>query len=126
MWDRNMISRPPAGGTSARNAGERLRRMIPPAKSSARARAARDARPKWSCRPREAGLPTLTRRVGCAITTKTSMKITAVHTHVLEAKLSEPFAYSRAWYDTRTAMVVEITTDQGIVGWGECYGPARI
>ena len=30
------------------------------------------------------------------------MKITDVRTHVLEAALSQPFAYSRAWYDTRT------------------------
>ena len=54
------------------------------------------------------------------------MKITNVRTHVLEAALSQPFAYSRAWYDTRSAMVVEIETDDGLVGWGECYGPARI
>src|SRR3954454_10500070 len=52
------------------------------------------------------------------------MKITRVRTHILEAKLSQPFAYSRAWYDTRTAMLVEIETDNGLVGWGECYGPA--
>src|SRR6185369_9618917 len=52
------------------------------------------------------------------------MIITAVRTHVLEARLSQPFAYSRAWYDTRTAMVVEIETDAGLIGWGECYGPA--
>ena len=54
------------------------------------------------------------------------MKITNVRTHVLEAALSQPFAYSRAWYDTRTAMVVEIETDDGLIGWGECYGPARM
>jgi len=54
------------------------------------------------------------------------MKIKAVRTHVLEAALSQPFAYSRAWYDTRTAMIVEIETDGGVTGWGECYGPARI
>ena len=54
------------------------------------------------------------------------MKITAVRTHILEAKLSQPFAYSRAWYDTRTAMLVEIETDAGLTGWGECYGPARM
>jgi D-galactarolactone cycloisomerase len=45
---------------------------------------------------------------------------------VLEAKLSQPFSYSRAWYASRTSMIVEITTDEGLVGWGECYGPARI
>jgi len=54
------------------------------------------------------------------------MIITDVRTHILEARLSQPFAYSRAWYDTRTAMVVEIETDQGLIGWGECYGPAPI
>jgi D-galactarolactone cycloisomerase len=52
------------------------------------------------------------------------MKITHVRTHVLEVKLSQPFAYSRAWYATRMAMIVEIETDDGVVGWGECYGPA--
>lgn len=54
------------------------------------------------------------------------MKIRAIRTHVLEAALSQPFAYARAWYAARTAMLVEIETDSGLVGWGECYGPARI
>ena len=54
------------------------------------------------------------------------MKITQVRAHVLEAQLGQPFAYSRARYSTRTTMVVEITTDAGLVGWGECYGPATI
>jgi D-galactarolactone cycloisomerase len=54
------------------------------------------------------------------------MIITSVRTHILEAPLSQPFAYSRAWYDTRAAMVVEIETDSGPTGWGECYGPARM
>ncbi|MGY8708784.1 mandelate racemase/muconate lactonizing enzyme family protein [Bradyrhizobium sp. 18BD] len=54
------------------------------------------------------------------------MKIINIRTHILEARLSQPFAYSRAWYDTRTAMLVEIETDAGLTGWGECYGPARM
>ncbi|MCK1681430.1 mandelate racemase/muconate lactonizing enzyme family protein [Bradyrhizobium sp. 147] len=52
------------------------------------------------------------------------MKITGVRTHILQAALSEPLASARGWYDTRTAMLVEIETDQDIIGWGECYGPA--
>lgn len=52
------------------------------------------------------------------------MKITNIRTHVLSAPLSQPFAYSRAWYDSRMAMIVEIETDDGLVGWGESYGPA--
>jgi L-alanine-DL-glutamate epimerase and related enzymes of enolase superfamily len=54
------------------------------------------------------------------------MRIKHVRTHILQATLSQPFAYSRAWYDTRMAMIVEIETDNGLVGWGECYGPGRI
>jgi D-galactarolactone cycloisomerase len=54
------------------------------------------------------------------------MKITNISTHVLGAPVSQPFAYSRAWYDTRMAMIVEIETDAGPVGWGESYGPAYI
>ncbi|PJG50067.1 mandelate racemase [Bradyrhizobium forestalis] len=54
------------------------------------------------------------------------MKITAVRTHILQADLSQALACSRGWYNTRTAMLVEIEADQGLVGWGECYGPARI
>ena len=46
------------------------------------------------------------------------MKIKNIRTHVLSAKLSQPFAYSRAWYDTRMAGLVEIETDDGLVGWG--------
>ncbi len=54
------------------------------------------------------------------------MKIVEVLTHVLEAPLSQPFAYARAWYATRTASIVEIVTDEGLTGWGECYGPSRL
>jgi D-galactarolactone cycloisomerase len=54
------------------------------------------------------------------------MKIADVRAHVLEAQLSQPFSYARAWYASRTALIVEIVTDEGLVGWGECYGPARI
>ena len=54
------------------------------------------------------------------------MKITEVRAHVLEAQLSQPFSYSRLWYSKRMSMIVEVMTDEGLVGWGECYGPARI
>ena len=50
------------------------------------------------------------------------MKVTKVRTHVLEAALSQPFAYSRARYDPRR-LLVEIETQTGPTGWGECYGP---
>lgn len=54
------------------------------------------------------------------------MRIAEVRAHVLEAPLAQPFSYSRARYATRAATVVEITTDDGLTGWGECYGPASL
>ena len=53
------------------------------------------------------------------------MQIREVRAHVLEAPLSEPFSWSLGWTRTRTALLVEIETADGLVGWGESYGPAR-
>jgi D-galactarolactone cycloisomerase len=52
------------------------------------------------------------------------MKITNIRPYVLEAALSQPFANSQAWNDKRMALIIEIETDDGLVGWGESYGPA--
>ena len=54
------------------------------------------------------------------------MRITDVRAHVLEAQLREPFSYSRLSYSKRMSMIVEVVTDEGLVGWGECYGPAHV
>lgn len=53
-------------------------------------------------------------------------RIAAITLHPLSAKLREPFAYSQAWYAERGALLVEVTTQDGITGWGEAFGPARI
>ncbi|GKX30594.1 D-galactarolactone cycloisomerase [Vallitalea longa] len=54
------------------------------------------------------------------------MKIKDIKTHVLHAKLKQPFCFSQWWYDTRTTCIVEIITEDGITGWGECYGPSTV
>jgi D-galactarolactone cycloisomerase len=54
------------------------------------------------------------------------LKIQAVRTHLLRASLTEPFAYSRAWYDERWTLLVEVVSDEGLSGFGEAYGPARM
>jgi D-galactarolactone cycloisomerase len=54
------------------------------------------------------------------------MRIADVKTHVLEAKLSEPFAWSFNSTDVRGACLVEIVCEDGTVGWGECFGPAAL
>lgn len=55
------------------------------------------------------------------------MKITDVTCHVLQSKVEQPFTSARGWlYTTRASCIVEIATDAGITGWGECYGPAAV
>lgn len=55
------------------------------------------------------------------------MKVTAVTCHLLQSKVEKPFTSARGWlYTTRSSCVVEIATDEGITGWGECYGPAAV
>jgi D-galactarolactone cycloisomerase len=54
------------------------------------------------------------------------MKIIDIKVYVLEATLTEPFAYSQAWYETRGACLVEIVGEDGNSGWGEAFGPARL
>jgi D-galactarolactone cycloisomerase len=54
------------------------------------------------------------------------MRIADVKTHVLEAKLSEPFAWSFNSTAIRGACLVEIVCEDGTIGWGECFGPAAL
>ena len=54
------------------------------------------------------------------------MKITAVKSHVLASDLSEPLGYSQQFYRRRTAHLVEARTDDGLVGWGEVFGPGDV
>ena len=55
------------------------------------------------------------------------MKITDVITHQLSVNVDEPFTSSRGWvYKTKGALVVEIRSDEGVTGWGDCYGPSAV
>ena len=54
------------------------------------------------------------------------MKIVDIRTYLLECRLEKPFAYSRNWLDRRSAVLVEVTTDDGLTGWGEAFGPGRM
>lgn len=58
------------------------------------------------------------------ITTK--LKITRITSHVLQCDMPEELGYSQQYYAKRTAHIVEIETDQGITGWGECFGPGNV
>ena len=54
------------------------------------------------------------------------MRIADLKIHVLEAQLSEAFAWSFTGTATRASCVVELICEDGTVGWGECFGPARL
>ncbi|WP_424139924.1 hypothetical protein [Roseomonas chloroacetimidivorans] len=54
------------------------------------------------------------------------MKVTDVICHVPQSKVEQPFTSARSWhYATRASCTIEIRTDEGITGWGECYGRAE-
>jgi D-galactarolactone cycloisomerase len=52
------------------------------------------------------------------------MKIIGVQVYVLRSPLEQPFAFSQGWVSSRGATLVELATDEGLVGWGEalCQG----
>jgi D-galactarolactone cycloisomerase len=49
--------------------------------------------------------------------------IDTVETISLEMELDEPFGSGTGWHETRSAVLVRIETNDGTVGWGECWGP---
>ena len=51
------------------------------------------------------------------------MKITDIISHVLQYDMPEELGYSQQYYAKRTAHLVEVRTDEGVTGWGECFGP---
>lgn len=54
------------------------------------------------------------------------MKILSVKSHILQYDLKQPLGYSQQFYHKRTAHLIEITTNEGITGWGECFGAGNV
>ena len=50
------------------------------------------------------------------------MKITGIETFHLSSPLERPFGWSQGWIDHRSVNLVKVSTDEGIVGWGEGAG----
>jgi D-galactarolactone cycloisomerase len=46
-------------------------------------------------------------------------RVVAVHAHYLRAELDQPFGWSVYTTPIRQALLVEVRTDDGIIGWGE-------
>ena len=49
------------------------------------------------------------------------IKIIDVTVHVIKSDLDVPFAFSQGWVKKRSATIVEVKTNEGIVGWGEAF-----
>lgn len=54
------------------------------------------------------------------------IRIRSVEPFLLVNKLEKPFFFSQFEYGERKICIVKITTDSGIVGWGEGYGPGLL
>ena len=54
------------------------------------------------------------------------MQISRITSHVLSYELEEELGYSQQYYRRRTAHLVEVETDEGVTGWGECFGPGAV
>jgi D-galactarolactone cycloisomerase len=56
------------------------------------------------------------------------MRIKDVVAYPLRCALQVPFAYSQKWFRSRSALLVKVVTDDGLIGWGEAFchdaGPA--
>ena len=54
------------------------------------------------------------------------MKISKIIPYVLNEDLQKEFFFSQWEYSNRKICIVKIISDDGIVGWGEAYGPAPV
>lgn len=50
------------------------------------------------------------------------MKIENIETFLIESPIDEPFGWGMGWTDRRQALISKVTTDDGIIGWGEGGG----
>jgi D-galactarolactone cycloisomerase len=51
------------------------------------------------------------------------MRVTDVEAIPLGRELDEPIAIAQKWITSREYCLVRVETDEGVVGWGECWGP---
>ena len=49
------------------------------------------------------------------------IKITDVVVHIIKSDLEVPFSFSQGWVNQRSATLVEIKTNDGLIGWGEAF-----
>lgn len=52
------------------------------------------------------------------------MRVVDIKTYPLSIGLAEPFYFGEGWVKSRNSLIIELITDEGIIGWGEgfCHG----
>lgn len=55
-----------------------------------------------------------------------NQRIESIESYVISHHLETPFYFSQWQYNTRQICIVKITLEDGIYGWGEGYGPAKV
>ena len=53
------------------------------------------------------------------------MKISNINGYVISFPQNPPWGYSKGWVTSAPTLLIELSTDSGIVGWGEAYGPPK-
>ena len=53
------------------------------------------------------------------------MKIASVDGYVLNFPQDPPWGYSKGWVTSAPTLLIELSTNDGISGWGEAYGPPK-
>ncbi|MCC6175790.1 MAG: mandelate racemase/muconate lactonizing enzyme family protein [Chloroflexi bacterium] len=54
------------------------------------------------------------------------MKVTQIATHILGYDYDRPWGSARVWFERQRAVIVEVLTDEGIVGWGASSAPPEV
>ncbi|MCP5025669.1 MAG: mandelate racemase/muconate lactonizing enzyme family protein [Actinomycetia bacterium] len=54
------------------------------------------------------------------------MKVRSIKSYVLQYDLDHELGYSQQYYRQRSAHLVRVETESGVVGWGECFGPGAV
>lgn len=51
------------------------------------------------------------------------MKILDIQSYPLSADLNRSIGFSQSYYHKKNNLLLKVTTEDGTIGWGECYGP---
>ncbi|GAL15514.1 hypothetical protein JCM19233_6536 [Vibrio astriarenae] len=47
------------------------------------------------------------------------MKIVNIIPHAISVPLEAPFYFSQGWVKARSSLIVEVVTEDGVIGWGK-------